>query len=572
MSKKLHDNERIKAESHYLRGSLKEDLANSITGSLKGDNTQLTKFHGFYQQDDRDVRIARQKQKLEPLYSFMLRARVPGGIITPKQWLAIDDVAARLTFYDSIRLTTRQTFQYHGVSKFALKDVIKAIDGVMIDSIAACGDVNRNVLCSPNPVETPLHANIYEHAKALSEELLPKTKAYYELFLDGEKVSHNQEEEPLYGSTYLPRKFKVAFVIPPYNDVDVRAHDLGYIAIIKDDKLIGYNVTVGGGMGSNHAEVNTFPRLADDLGFIEASDIFEVAKAVMTTQRDWGNREDRKRARLKYTIEDYGLNKFKAEVEKRANVKFTKAKPYSFRHNDDNLGWLKGYDGRWHLGCFIAEGRIVDNEQHQLKTGLREIAKIHKGDFRMTANQNIIISNVDKVDKKIIEDLAKKYGLINNASILRQKSMACVAFPTCGLAMAESERYMDTLIERLHTLLQKHNISYMPEIRMTGCPNGCARPYVAEIAFVGKSLGRYNVYLGGDGKGERMNALYKENYNEEQILELFDGLFAQYKNGAKEEETFGDFVIRSQIIHENKIPSQDFHKLGGYYNESRASQ
>lgn len=563
MTKKLHDNERIKGESQLLRGTLANDFANEITGSITADNSQLTKFHGFYQQDDRDVRIVRQQQKLEPLYSFMLRARVPGGVITPKQWLAIDDVASHLTHYHSIRLTTRQTFQYHGVSKFALKDVIKAIDAVMLDSIAACGDVNRNVICSTNPVESQLHSQIYAQAKNLSEILLPQTQAYYELFLDGKKVGGN-ESEPLYGNTYLPRKFKTAFAVPPHNDVDVRAHDLGYIAIIKDAKLLGYNVSVGGGMGASHADKDTFPRLADILGFIEPQNVAEIAKAVMTTQRDWGNRQDRKRARLKYTIEDHGLESFKAEVEKRANVKFAAAQPYHFTHNGDQFGWVQGFDGKWHLTCFIGEGRIVDDDTRQLKTGLKEIAKIHKGEFRMTANQNIIISNVDEADKKTIEKYAKKYGVWGEFSLLHQESMACVAFPTCGLAMAESERYLPYLLDQLSALLDKYKIAYIPEIRMTGCPNGCARPYVAEIAFVGKSQGRYNIYLGGDGKGERLNVLYKENLNESQIIELFNNLFAQYAQNSQKGESFGDYVIRSQIIHENKIPSADFHRLGSY--------
>lgn len=563
MSKKLHDNERIKAESQFLRGTLADDFTNEITGSITADNSQLTKFHGFYQQDDRDVRITRQQQKLEPLYSFMLRARVPGGVITPAQWIAIDDVANRFTHYHSIRLTTRQTFQYHGVSKFALKDVIQAIDAVMLDSIAACGDVNRNVICSTNPVESQLHRQIYDQAKDLSEILLPKTQAYYELFLGGKRVSGN-ESEPLYGNTYLPRKFKTAFVIPPHNDIDVRAHDLGYIAIIEGGKLLGYNVSVGGGMGASHADIETFPRLADILGFIETTDVAEVAKAVMTTQRDWGNRTDRKRARLKYTIEDNGIDAFKAEVEKRANIKFAPAKPYHFTHNGDQYGWVQGFDGKWHLTCFIGEGRIVDDETRQIKTGLYEIAKIHKGEFRMTANQNIIISNVDEADKKIIEKLGKKYGVWGEFSPLRQESMACVAFPTCGLAMAESERYLPSLIDQLAALLDKHKIAYMPEIRMTGCPNGCARPYVAEIAFVGKSMERYNIFLGGDGKGERLNALYQENLTEAQIITLFDDLFAQYAQKAKKGESFGDFTIRHKIIHENKIPSTDFHRLGSY--------
>ncbi len=563
MTKKLHENERIKSQSRLLRGTLEPDINNAITGGLTADNMQLTKFHGFYQQDDRDLRIQRQKQKLEPLYSFMLRARVPAGVITPEQWLAIDEIASTLTSYGSIRLTTRQTFQYHGISKFNLKKVIARLDAVMLDSIAACGDVNRNVLCSPNPQESAVHKAIYEDAKNISQALLPQSQAYFELFLGSKKVT-DTEKEPLYGPTYLPRKFKIAFAIPPHNDVDVRAHDLGYIAIIQGSKLLGYNVSVGGGMGTSHADRQTFPRLADILGFIAAKDALAVAQAVMTTQRDWGNRAERKNARLKYTIETHGLKAFKAEVEKRAGLSFAPGHDYSFNSNDDRMGWTQTSDGLWHLSCFIDEGRIVDDGHRQLKTALYEIAKIHKGHFRMTANQNIIISNVIKAHKQAIDDLAKSYGLIGKHSRLRQKSMACVAFPTCGLAMAEAERYLPHLLQKLDALLQKHDIKITPQMRMTGCPNGCARPYMAEIGFVGKSLGRYNVYLGGDNKGERLNALYKENLNEAQILTLFDNIFAQYAQKAHEGEIFGDFVIRMQIIHENKNPSTDFHLLGSY--------
>ncbi len=543
--------EGIKTTSKYLRGSIADGLLDRTTGSFIDDDTQLTKFHGFYQQDDRDLRAERKAQKLEPLYSFMLRARVPGGVATPQQWIAIDKIAGDLTEAGSLRLTTRQTFQYHGVYKSKLKSVIQEMDKVLIDSIAACGDVNRNIMCNPNPVETHLHAEVYDWAKKISEHLLPKTQAYYELWFDDKRVADNHVDvEPIYGETYLPRKFKAAVAVPPHNDVDVYANDMGFIAIIENGELIGFNVTAGGGMGTTHGEVKTYPRAGSDFGFIAKADTIKVAEAILTTQRDFGNRSDRKQARLKYTIDRIGIAKYIEEVQSRAGVTFAPAKPVTFTQQGDRFGWVEGFDGRWHLTVFIESGRIKDTPGKTLRSGLVEIAKIHQGDFRMTSNQNLIIANIPQDQKATIEGLARQHGLMGETiSLLKQNSMACVSLPTCSLAMAEAERYLPAFVEKVELLTDKHGISNQPIVmRMTGCPNGCARPFMAEIAFIGKAAGRYNMYLGSDGIGTRVNKLYRENIDEATILAELDQLFEQYAANRQAEETFGNFVVRSGVI------------------------
>ena len=549
--KKLSANEGIKTRSNFLRGTITDGLQNEITGALAADDTQVTKFHGFYQQDDRDIRAERKEQKLEPLHTFMLRARVPGGVCTPEQWLSINNIADELTMSGSIRLTTRQTFQYHGILKGDIRPVIQGLHSVLLDSIAACGDVNRNVLATTNPIESSLHKAVYQWAVRSSEHLLPKTRAYHEIWIDNEKVvSSEPEEEPIFGPTYLPRKFKTAVVVPPHNDVDVYTNDLGFIAVAENGVLTGFNVTAGGGMGATHGEPDTYPRLASDLGFITPDDTLKVAEAILTTQRDFGNRESRKHARLKYTIDRMGLDAFRKEVEARSGVTFQPVVPVTFTQQGDRLGWVAGEDGKHHLTLFIENGRILDFPGRSLKTGLLEIAKVHKGDFRMTANQNIIVAGVAPDDRKQIEDIARAHGLYGRElTVLRENSMACVALPTCALAMAEAERYLPDLITHYEALQVKHGIAKDAiVVRMTGCPNGCGRPYVAEIGFVGKAPGRYNMHIGGNGLGTRLNTLYKENITEATILSETDALFARYSAERTAGERFGDFVHRAGIV------------------------
>ncbi len=559
--KKLTEVEHIKARSRHLRGTIEEGLKDATTGALYGDDTQLTKFHGFYQQDDRDLRDERRHQKLEPLYSFMLRARVPGGVITAEQWKAIDAISRELTG-GGLRLTTRQTFQHHGILKRNVKPLIQRLNKAMIDSIAACGDVNRNVLCNTNPVESALHKQVYDDAVAISTHLLPSTRAYHEIWLDEEKIANYEEEkEPIYGDTYLPRKFKVAVAVPPHNDVDVNGNDLSLVAIVEDGKLKGYDILAGGGMGNTHGETATYPQIAKNLGFVVPADICKVAEAIVTTQRDFGDRTDRKHARLKYTIDDMGVETFKKHVEERSGVKFAEPAPYEFTMHSDRFGWTENADGTWNLTMYIEQGRIIDYEDGpQMLQGLLKIADLHGGDFRMTATQNLIVAQVETSKKDEIEKLTREHGLLRDVSVLRQNSMACVALPTCTLAMAEAERYLPSLITKLEAIVDKNGLSEQPiVIRMTGCPNGCARPFLAEIAFVGKAPGKYNLLLGGDGKGTRLNKLYRENIGEEEILETLEPLIAQYAKEREKGEGFGDFVVRTGIV-PAVYDGRDFHK------------
>lgn len=557
---KLADNERLKTDSNFLRGTIATDLKDDLTGAFVGDNFQLIRFHGMYQQDDRDLRAERAKQKLEPLQNVMLRARLPGGIITPKQWLAIDKFAEEKSLYGSIRLTTRQTFQFHGVLKPNIKLMHQTLNQVGIDSIATAGDVNRNVLCTSNPVESAVHQQAYEWAKKISEHLLPKTRAYAEIWLDGEKLE-TTDHEPILGSTYLPRKFKTTVVIPPQNDVDVHANDLNFVAIAENGQLVGFNVLVGGGLAMTHGDKATFPRKADDFGFIPLDKTLAVAEAVVTVQRDWGNRVERKNAKTKYTLERVGVENFKAEVEKRAGITFASSREYEFTGRGDRIGWVEGVDGKFHLTLFIENGRILDYPGKTLKTGCAEIAKIHPGDFRLTANQNLIVAGVPAELKDTIENLARQHGLMaDDVSAQRKDSMACVSLPTCPLAMAEAERYLPDAVTQLEGILAKHGLQDDSIIfRVTGCPNGCGRAMLAEVGLVGKGPGKYNLHLGGNLQGTRIPKMYRENISEQQIMDELDGLIARWSTERETNEAFGDFVIRAGIIAPVIDSAKDFY-------------
>lgn len=555
------DVEDIKIRSNYLRGELEEVMKDRITGSIPEDENRLMKFHGSYMQDDRDLRNERKKQKLEPAYQFMLRIRAAGGVVTPDQWLMMDRVAKKYA-NGQIRLTTRQSIQLHGVLKWNMKSTIQEINDAMLTTLAACGDVNRNVMSNPNPQQSEIHGEVYKWACKLSDHLEPRTKAYHEIWLDGEKVVDTKEEqEPIYGPVYLPRKFKIGLAVPPANEVDVFSQDLGFIAIIEDGKLKGFNVSVGGGMGMTHGDVKTYPQVSQVIGFCTPEQVIEVAEKTVTIQRDYGDRSVRKHARFKYTIDDRGIDWFINELTNRLGWSLENPKPYHFDHNGDRYGWIKGTDGKWHFTLFIQNGRIKDEENYALMTGLREIAKVHTGDFRVTPNQNLIIAGVSPQKKKKIEDMIKTYGLTDGLqySALRRNSMACVALPTCGLAMAESERYLPSLLDKIDPLLAE--VGLRDEeivIRMTGCPNGCARPALAEISFIGKAPGKYNMYLGGGFAGERLNRLYKENIGETEILDSLKPIIAHYAKERREGEHFGDFTIRAGYVRE-VASGQDFH-------------
>ena len=554
--KPLEHVEVIKTNSNYLRGGIAEGLNNQITGALDDDDTQLTKFHGIYQQSDRDTLIQRRKLKLEPLFSFMIRARVPAGICTPKQWLAMDNLA-QLYGNGSIRLTTRQAFQLHGILKRNLKTSIAKINKSLLDTIAACGDVNRNVMCTPNPEKSSIHRSVYEAATKISEHLTPNTSAYHEIWLDKKKLESSVDHEPIYGSTYLPRKFKIVVAIPPDNDVDIYAHDLGYIAIIENDKLQGFNITVGGGMGTTHGDNKTFPLLAQVIGFCEVDKVCEVAEQVVKIQRDFGDRHNRKHARFKYTIDDRGIDWFKSELNTRLGWKLSTAKPFEFTSTGDRFGWSQNHDGSWNVSLFINSGRVVDNDKSKLRTAIKKIAELNISDFRITANQNLILGKILPENKVQIEKILDHYKILLNQSKLKDNAMACVAFPTCSQAMAEAERYLPDLLNKIETLQVKHKIENRPIVtRMTGCPNGCARPFVAELGFVGKGPGKYNMYLGGGFTGNRLNHLFRENINEQSILKELDIIFADYGKNANDDEYLGDFVIRKNYVNEITHGSQ----------------
>ncbi|MBT0727975.1 assimilatory sulfite reductase (NADPH) hemoprotein subunit [Rosenbergiella australiborealis] len=555
---KLSDAERLKKESNFLRGTISEDLNDGLTGGFNGDNYLLIRFHGMYQQDDRDIRAERNEQKLEPRHAMMLRCRLPGGIITPQQWLAIDRFAQEKTIYGSIRLTNRQTFQFHGILKKNVKPVHQMLHDVGLDALATANDVNRNVLCTSNPVESALHQEAYEWAKKISEHLLPQTRAYAEIWWDKEKVA-TTDQEPILGETYLPRKFKTTVVIPPHNDVDLHANDLNFIAIAEEGKLVGFNLLVGGGLSIDHGNKATYARTATEFGFLPLDKVLDVAEAVVTTQRDWGNRTDRKNAKTKYTLERVGPDVFKAEVEKRAGLTFAPIRPYEFTTRGDRFGWIKGIDNQWHLTLFIENGRLLDYPGRPLKSGIAEIAKIHQGDFRLTANQNLIVAGVPEDQKAAIEALAVEHGLMEKVSPQRENSMACVAFPTCPLAMAEAERFLPGFISEVETLMTRHNVADEAIVmRVTGCPNGCGRALLAEVGLVGKAPGRYNLHLGGNRIGTRIPAMYRENIQEAEILSILDELIGRWSQERQPDEGFGDYTIRSGIVREVVDPARYF--------------
>jgi len=560
-------NEDIKAASNYLRGTIAEGLLDQSTGALSAADQQLTKFHGTYMQDDRDLRDERKAQGLEPAYSFMIRCRLPSGVATPKQWLQMDAITEHFG-NETMKLTTRQTFQFHGIVKGKLKPAMQAINKALMTTIAACGDVNRNVMCSPLPTQSAFHSQIHAASKKISDYLLPSTTAYHEIWLTDENDKKTQiagdavqDFEPLYGPTYLPRKFKITIAAPPHNDTDVYAHDVGLIAIKgKDGNLEGFNVLVGGGMGVTHSMKKTYPRTGSMLGFCTKDQVHIACKFVMFVQRDNGDRTNRKHARLKYTVDDMGVEKFKSEVERHWERKFDAPRDFHFDSNVDTFGWQKDEKGMNHFTMFIENGRIEDTADFPMKTGLRDIASQGKGEFRLSPNQHLLISNISDEDKPLIADLLAKYKLDNiNFSGLRLSSSACVAFPTCGLAMAESERYLPELITKLEGALEENGLRQESIVmRMTGCPNGCARPWLAEAAFVGKSYGAYNMYLGGGYHGQRLNKLYRSSIKEEEILAIMKPLIKRFATERNDGEHFGDFVIRAGII-KATTEGKDFH-------------
>jgi sulfite reductase (NADPH) hemoprotein beta-component len=562
--KPLHKNEQLKAESNWLRGNILRDLADTSTGSITEDSLQLTKFHGIYQQDDRDLRNQRRKEGKEKAFIFMARVRTAGGIVQPDQWLELDKLADTHG-NGTLKLTTRQSFQFHGVVKGNLKPLIRQINvAAHLNTKGACGDINRGVMCNPNPEQSSLHREVWPIMKAVSDHFLPRTRAYHELWIDDQLVDGGEpEDEPIYGRSYLPRKFKIAFAIPPSNDVDVYGNDLGFVAITDDaGKLAGFNVLVGGGMGMSHNQLETFPRCADVMAFCTPDQVIDVAEKVVLVQRDYGDRVDRKHARFKYTVEDRGLGWIRNEVEKRLGYGLQSPRHFEFTHSGDRYGWVESDNGKAHYTLFIQSGRVKDTPNFQIKTAIREIAKVHKGDFRLSANQNLIIGNVAPADRPQIEALLRQYNLdtANNASGLKLNAMSCVALPTCGLALAESERVLPQLVETFEKELEAVGLRD-DEItfRITGCPNGCGRPFLGEIGLIGKAPGKYNVYLGAAFNGSRMNVLYKSSVPMAELLPLLSPILRDYATTRTPRERFGDFVLRKGYVKQTNTP-HDFHE------------
>ncbi|MCW1962039.1 NADPH-dependent assimilatory sulfite reductase hemoprotein subunit [Chryseobacterium viscerum] len=541
--------ERIKTSSNGLRGSLKESLADQFTGAIREDDQTLIKFHGMYQQDDRDRREERVSKKLEWLYSYMIRLRLPGGFLTPEQWVGLNETAEDHST-GTIKVTTRQTIQLHGILKSHLRPTIQSFNLQHLDSIAACGDVNRNVTCTANPSESPLQQEAYELAGKISEMCLPKTKSYYDIWIDDELlVDRKTEEDPLYQDRYLPRKLKIGIAVPPNNDVDVFINDIALIAIIENDKIAGYNIAAGGGLGATHGNEATYARLASVLGFVDTEEkVLKAVYEIITVQRDFGNRSDRKLSRLKYTIDKLGIDQYRAEVEKRTGFSFEPAREFKFEQRKDRYGWIQNHEGKWFYTVFVEHGRILNTEEYPLKSGLLKIAQTGKANFRFTCNQNLILADIEEKDKPEIEHILKDHGIseyTNGASALRKNSVACVALNTCSLALAEAQRYLPSLVTKIEPILEKYGLLEDDiTIRMTGCPNGCGRSPNAEIGFVGTAYGKYNLHIGGDRLGMRLNTKFKENIGEEEILTTLDELFGIYVQKRLTEETFGDFSYR----------------------------
>jgi len=556
---RLSADERLKASSDQLRGTISQGLIDRITGAVSASDAKLMKFHGIYGQDDRDLRDERRRQKLEPAYQFMVRVRLPGGVCTPEQWLKIDELA-RAHGHETLRLTTRQTFQFHWLLKDDLRPTLQGLHDVLLDTVAACGDDARGVMCSVNPHLSAVHAEVYAIAKRASDRAIPRMQAYHEIWYGDERVVSSEPEEPFYGRTYMPRKFKIGFAIPPVNDIDVYAQDLGFVAIVDDAGFQGFNVAIGGGMGRTDQAPATYPRLADVIGFVEPGDVQAVCDAVMGVQRDHGDRADRSHARFKYTIDDLGLDWIKADIERRLGFRLGEARPFDFVSNGDELGWVTGEDGRHHRTLFVENGRLSNLPRRRWLDGLRAVARVHHGSFRLTPNQNLTIADVPDDRRQEIERLLVEHGLTDGGarSGMRLNSMACVALPTCGLAMAESERYLPALLDKIEVLLDRHGLAREPiTIRMSGCPNGCSRPYIAEIGLTGRAPGKYNLYLGGGFHGQRLNRMHLENVGEEAILAALDQTLGHFARDRREGERFGDFAVRAGYVRE-VLSGRDF--------------
>jgi sulfite reductase (NADPH) hemoprotein beta-component len=552
--KPLTRNEGLKDAHPLLEGTIAQTLADPNTERFSDDDYEFLKFHGIYQGDDRDQR------KIAKHYQFMVRGRLPGGIVSADQYIAFDDISCRYA-NKTLRITTRQGFQFHGVVKTGLGKMMRALNEAMSTTLAACGDVNRNVMAAPTPATSPVVELIQQHAKQVSDALLPKTRAYHQIWVEGIELKLEEEDksfaDPLYGKTYLPRKFKTAFAIPPLNDVDVYTNDLGFVAIVENDKLIGYNLIVGGGLGMSHGNVQTYPRMGDLIGFFTPDKLIEVSKGVLTVHRDFGDRTNRKHARLKYVLEERGVEWFGNELEQRIGFKFEAARPFKFSKQGDLYGWHKQLDGNYFLTLFVENGRIKDTDTWQLKTALRRVVETYRPQVRLTPSQNLLLVNVKPEQRDAINQIFAEHHIKveNQGSQLRLAAMACPALPTCGLALSEAERALPDILTRIEGLLAEVKLQNEEiVIRMTGCPNGCARPYMAEIGFVGRAPGKYQLYLGGNESSTRLNQLWKENVKSEEITNELRPIFTRFVETRENGERFGDWVERIWFKEHPPVP------------------
>jgi sulfite reductase (NADPH) hemoprotein beta-component len=540
---KLSRNEGLKTNSTTLSGTIAQTLADPAADHFTEDDYEFLKFHGIYQQDDRD------KRKIAKHYMMMVRTKFPGGVLSGKQYLACDDLATNYA-NNTLRITTRQDFQFHGILKSNIRQTMKCLNDALMTTIAACGDVERNVMAPPTPATSPFVDHVLAEARRLSDALAPKTQAYHSIWIEGKELDLKENAnfvDPLYGKTYLPRKFKTAFAIPPLNDIDIFTNDLGFIVIEENGKLAGFNLLAGGGMGMSHGNALTFPRLADVIGFLTPEHLETVTKAVITIHRDFGDRTNRKHARLKYVIEERGVDWFRQEVEQRTGVKLAPARAYEFTKQGDLLGWHKQTNGNYFLGLFVENGRVRDAGNYRLKTGLRQVIEKFLLEVRLTASQNLLLVDVKDDQRAEIDRILSEHGVspTNPFSPTRLASMACPALPTCGLALAESERIMPDFVSAIETLLAELGLQEQEiTVRMTGCPNGCARPYMAEIAFVGKAPNKYQIYLGGNEPSTRLNRLYKDSVKSDQLLIELRGLLNRFVAEKLPGERVGDFCAR----------------------------
>jgi len=543
----LSKNESIKAASNHLRGLIKEELIED-TPAFGDESEQLLKFHGIYQQDDRDRRKEARARGLDKHHQLMIRTRIPGGIVSPEAYIAHDEISRRWA-NGTLRVTTRQDFQLHGVLKGDIKKSIRAINDSLLTTLGGCGDVERNIMCCPEPLDTPFHAEVQLSISAMVAELTPRTRAYHEIWLDGEVVKTSEPEvEPLYKERYLPRKFKTTIALEGDNCVDVYAHDLAIVAMKKaDGSLRGFNVLVGGGLGRTHNKPETFVAVARPLAFVEPDQIVDVAREVVAVQRDYGDRTNRRHARLKYTIAERGLEWFRDEVQKRLPFELQSPEPLAWKPVDDHLGWHEQGDGRLYVGVYIENGRIADVDGVRSRSGLRRIIDELRPQVRLTAQQNVILAGIEPADRPRIEALMAEYGIEAVESIPRaiRYAMACPAIPTCGLAVAEAERALPGLIRKLAALLDELGLAdERISFRMSGCPNGCSRPYLGDVGFVGTTLGKYDVMLGGDFDGTRLNRVFAPNVPITEIPSLLRLLFEAFKSGREPTEGFGNWTER----------------------------